>query len=106
MRMNLKYFGGVDNTKIPNYVYRWTEKEVRKLISSYNPKYNHTIKFNYEFEYENILEKINNSFIKKIINIFLSFIIKILSLVFKKQSNLFSFFIDKEDSEKFKHKWI
>ena len=39
-------------------MYRWTEKEVRKLISSYNPKYNHTMEFNYEFEYENILEKL------------------------------------------------
>ena len=99
-------FGGVDNTKIPNYVYRWTEKEIRKLINSYDPKYNHIIKFNYKFEFENILRKVNNMHLKKILNLFLILFIKIFSFIFKKQSNLFSFFIDKEESQKFKHKWI
>ena len=27
-----KTHGGVDNTNVPNYVYRWTEREVYKLI--------------------------------------------------------------------------
>jgi hypothetical protein len=29
--------GGVDNTNIPNFVYRWTEREVLKLMNSYKP---------------------------------------------------------------------
>lgn len=29
--------GGVANTGIPNFVYRWTEREVRKVLSSYDP---------------------------------------------------------------------
>ncbi len=30
--------GGVDNSNVPNYVYRWTEREVLKLIKSYKPE--------------------------------------------------------------------
>ena len=29
--------GGVRNTAIPNYVYRWTEREIEKTISSFCP---------------------------------------------------------------------
>ena len=29
--------GGVRNTDIPNYVYRWTEREIEKTISSFCP---------------------------------------------------------------------
>ena len=30
-------FGGVKNTSVPNYIYRWTEREVIKTIASYAP---------------------------------------------------------------------
>ena len=39
--------GGVDNTNIPNYVYRWTEREIIKLLKSYRPDLKHRIFFNY-----------------------------------------------------------
>ena len=35
--------GGVDNSNIPNFVYRWTKREIYKLISSYEPQYIHKI---------------------------------------------------------------
>lgn len=31
--------GGVANTAIPNYVYRWTEEEIRGIVNSYWPVY-------------------------------------------------------------------
>jgi SAM-dependent methyltransferase len=37
--------GGVCDTAVPNYVYRWTEREVRKTIASYAPHAIHTIDF-------------------------------------------------------------
>ena len=40
-------WGGVRNTCIPNYVYRWTENEVRKTIASYAPYAPHEIQFFY-----------------------------------------------------------
>ena len=38
---------GVDETYIPNYVYRWTEREIEKLIKSFKPNLNHEIIFKY-----------------------------------------------------------
>ena len=40
-------FGGVGNSAIPNYVYRWTEGEVRKAIRSYAPVGHHHFAFHY-----------------------------------------------------------
>jgi SAM-dependent methyltransferase len=42
--------GGVRNTAIPNYVYRWTEREVEKTIASYAPHAPHRIRFFHELE--------------------------------------------------------
>ena len=42
--------GGVRNSSTPNYVYRWTEREVAKTISSYAPHVRHRILFFREFE--------------------------------------------------------
>ena len=37
--------GGVRDTQIPNYVYRWTEREVEKTISSYAPQARHSFDY-------------------------------------------------------------
>ena len=39
--------GGVDNTSIPNYVYRWTEREIIKLMKSFRPDLKIKIFFDY-----------------------------------------------------------
>ena len=40
-------FGGVRNSEVPNYVYRWTPREVRKTIRSYAPVGHHRFEFFY-----------------------------------------------------------
>ncbi len=40
-------FGGVRNGAVPNHVYRWTEREVRKTVQSLMPAYQHDIRFEY-----------------------------------------------------------
>jgi len=42
--------GGVRNTPVPNYVYRWTEREVEKTIASAHPQRRHRFVFFREFE--------------------------------------------------------
>lgn len=37
--------GGVRDTAVPNYIYRWSEREVAKMIASYAPHAKHTIRF-------------------------------------------------------------
>jgi ubiquinone/menaquinone biosynthesis C-methylase UbiE len=38
-------FGGVRNSAVPNYVYRWTEREVHKVVNSLLPMGEHDIEF-------------------------------------------------------------
>ena len=77
-------FGGVDNTSVPNYVFRWTEKEIFKLFNSYKPEIEHNIIFNYSFHFK---------FFKSVaINLLLT----IFFFFFKKQGNLMSIFINKD----------
>jgi hypothetical protein len=39
--------GGVDNTSVPNFVYRWTEREFRKTINCFDPTVRHRFRFFY-----------------------------------------------------------
>jgi SAM-dependent methyltransferase len=41
--------GGVRDTGVPNYVYRWTEREVEKTIASFAPHARHRISYAYGF---------------------------------------------------------
>lgn len=76
---------GVDETFIPNYVYRWTEREIEKLIKSYKPNLNHKIVINYN----NHIRFTGKKFF------LLNIILKIFFFIFKKQQNLISIFINK-----------
>jgi ubiquinone/menaquinone biosynthesis C-methylase UbiE len=38
-------YGGVGNSAIPNYIYRWTEQEIVKTINCYAPHARHEIRF-------------------------------------------------------------
>lgn len=41
--------GGVDGTGVPNFVYRWTRREVRKAVASFDPAYDIPIEFHAEW---------------------------------------------------------
>lgn len=45
---NLRGRGGVDYSEVPNFVYRWTEREFEKTIRSYDP----TIEQNFVYHYD------------------------------------------------------
>ena len=92
------YVGGVDGTNIPNYVYRWTEREIKKLFYSYQPDKKINIIFNYQ---DNIFnEGLSNNSIKKIIITFSYLFLKIIFFLFPKQKNLMSIYIDKKNYKK------
>ena len=40
-------YGGVENSAVPNYVYRWTARDVEKTIQSYAPHARHTYRYFY-----------------------------------------------------------
>jgi len=90
--------GGVEESGIPNYVYRWKEREIFKTLSSYEPEINHEILYTYNNDLENPgiqrgMEK------KKLIKI-IKFFLKIFFIFFPKQQNLLSIYIDKKKSNK------
>ena len=93
--------GGILDTGIPNYVYRWTEREIIKIIKSYDPLNINYIKFDYDNDLSNIKTKDNflpDAFIK-IVKLFA----KIFFFIFKKQQNCLSIFLDKTKSKK---RWL
>jgi SAM-dependent methyltransferase len=40
--------GGVQNTDVPNFVYRWTEREVYKTLAAYDPAGSPRVRFRYD----------------------------------------------------------
>jgi SAM-dependent methyltransferase len=89
--------GGVEESGVPNYVYRWSEREVFKTLSSYQPELDHKIYFNYENDLEN--SGTQNYKYKKIYSL-IKLLLKIFFICFKKQQNLLSIYISKKESKK------
>lgn len=96
---------GVDSTEVPNYIYRWTKREVEKTISSYNPPLNPKIKYFSRFNFFDGLAEtaeFKKSFLFKKMDIknFRRIVGKsaevMLNLFFKNQGNGFCFIIDKK----------
>ena len=96
-----KNTGGLLDTAVPNYVYRWTEREILKLLKSFDPKNINLVNFDYASDLTNF--KNSDKYIK---NIFLQILIilgKIFFYFFKKQQNCMSIFIDKTKTKK---RWL
>ena len=99
-------FGGVNNTEIPNYIYRWTEREVEKTINSYAPyAYHH---FHYRYGYDvpctPVMDK--KSQLKLLFVSIVQPFYKIFSLLFPKQQNLFGFYIEKPNIPNDLYPWL
>ena len=83
-------YGGVDNSEIPNFIYRWTEREFKKTIQSFNP----TGKHNFLFFYDLNLPLWSTSLKRKELHFYIvkltSPIVRLFTRLFKKQCNSFS----------------
>jgi ubiquinone/menaquinone biosynthesis C-methylase UbiE len=100
-------FGGVNNTEIPNYIYRWTEREIEKTISTYAPHSKHEFYYEYGNDIPSSvsLER-KASFKMVVVSVLKPFYKLLFTVLFPKQQNLFAFFIHKPDLERDIHKWI
>ena len=99
-------YGGVNNTSIPNYVYRWTERELMKTIKSYSPEYMHEFKFDYGSAYPATPSFKKNNLPKLVLLSVAKPFYIIFSKIFYKQQNQFSFFILKPQNDKNLFPWI
>jgi ubiquinone/menaquinone biosynthesis C-methylase UbiE len=96
--------GGMNDSEIPNFIYRWTEREIEKIISSYNPLFKHTFKYAYANEFYSALftakawQLILIKSLEPFYNVF--------SKLFQKQQNLFAFMIKKPNDLTNLHPWL
>jgi ubiquinone/menaquinone biosynthesis C-methylase UbiE len=86
--------GGVDGTTIANYIFRWSEEEIKKILNCFMPNKKKRFIISYHITSNNFsnLKNIKNKVIKRIFNLFLFFFFKI----FKRQSNIICAVILKE----------
>jgi SAM-dependent methyltransferase len=79
--------GGVRNSQVPNYVYRWTEREVEKTIQSAHPERQHSYRWFRELELPvSVLELSGKARWKAA-----AAPLRLVTRVFPKQANLFAF---------------
>jgi ubiquinone/menaquinone biosynthesis C-methylase UbiE len=86
--------GGVANTSTPNFVYRWTEREVEKTISSFAPHVRHHIRFFREFELPEALVEIDRGARARVLRLAAPIVTGV-TRVLPSQANLFAFAIEK-----------
>ncbi len=99
-------FGGVNNTEIPNFVYRWTEREIEKTIKSYAPYAWHRFDYAYETSFPLTPELEKNGMLKYILLRLAQPFFWLLTRLFIRQQNLFAFFIEKPTLPDHLFPWI
>lgn len=97
--------GGVANTSTPNYVYRWTEREVEKAIASYAPHVRHRIRFYREFELPKTLLEIDRGPRASLLRVAAP-VVSAITRVVPSQANLFAFAIEKPDPARDLQPWM
>jgi SAM-dependent methyltransferase len=99
-------YGGVNNSDIPNFVYRWTEREIEKCIKSFAPHFIHKFKYRYGTAFPALPSSEKKGSLKlyflKVVQPFYYIFVKI----FPKQKNLFAFYIKKPNIPDDLFPWI
>jgi len=86
--------GGVANTSTPNYVYRWSERDVEKTVASFAPHARHRIHFFREFELPESLLEVDRGARARALRLARPVVAGITRLL-PRQANLFAFAIEK-----------
>jgi ubiquinone/menaquinone biosynthesis C-methylase UbiE len=98
-------FGGVNNTEIPNYIYRWTEREIEKTISTYAPFAKHQFTYRYGNDTPASVDLEKKS-LKRIIVSLVKPFYQIFTILFPKQQNLFAFYVNKPNISTDLYEWL
>lgn len=98
--------GGVRNSSIPNYIYRWTESEIIKSISSYAPYGQHRFQFIHRMSIPRRQLKGRKNKLISYIVLLLSPFLKLLNLFLSKQSNNFAAVVLKPELPHGIHPWL
>ena len=82
--------GGLNNTDVPNYIYRWTESEFTKTIRSFDPVGGHTFRFFYGLNLPFTKIEGSKSPLQLRVIEFTWPVVEVLTRFFKKQCNSFA----------------
>ena len=97
--------GGVNNTDIPNFIYRWSEKEVEKTINSFAPAAHHHFHYSYASD-EPTPEFIGKNRAKYFLINLAKPVYTLWGRCFPKQQNLFAFMVEKPVLSQDIHPWL
>lgn len=97
--------GGVANSSTPNYVYRWTEREVEKTVAAFAPNSRHRIRFFREFELPETLVEADRGARAGVLRLARPVVTGI-TRVLPSQANLFAFAIEKPDPARDLQPWM
>jgi ubiquinone/menaquinone biosynthesis C-methylase UbiE len=99
-------FGGVNNTEIPNYIYRWTEREIEKTVHTYAPYAKHNFQYKYGNDVPSSVGLQQKATIKQLLISIAKPFYQIFILLYPKQQNLFAFYIEKPKIPEDLHEWL
>ena len=102
---NACQFGGVNNTEIPNYVYRWSESEIEKTINTYAPHARHEFRYFYGSALP-LLAQLGRGRLKRGLVAALFVVYNAFVWVAPRQQNLFAFYIGKPVLPADLHPWL
>ena len=98
--------GGVRNTPIPNYVYRWTEREVDKTIASWTPWARHRILYFHELELPVSVLEMSRNPLKRLVARVVGPLLHLVTRVAPGQANLFAFAVVKPELPRDLQPWV
>jgi SAM-dependent methyltransferase len=98
--------GGVRDTPVPNYVYRWTEREVEKTIASYAPHARHRILFFHELEVPFSVVELSGGPARRVAARVALPALRLLTRLAPGQANLFGFAVVKPELPRDLQPWL
>jgi len=99
-------YGGLKNTPIPNYVYRWTEREIEKAIQSNCPLGKHRFRYFYRLRVPWERTQLMNSRLLYLAFAALMPLARLFTLAFPHASNNFAFVVQKPDLPSDLYPWL
>lgn len=99
-------YGGVNNSEIPNYVYRWTEREIEKTIRAYAPQFEHTFMYRYGTAFPSLQSRERGAQVKSILVNLLRPLFFLITRVCPRQQNLFAFHVRKPHPQTSLYPWL
>ncbi len=103
--MNGSQYGGVRNSAVPNFIFRWTEREVEKTINSYVPQARHRFEYHYGHDAP-VTARFESGGGRRALIALASPAYRVFAALFPKQQNLFAFCLPKPDLPRDLQPWL